>query len=241
MKLKAVKKFLSEELFPQDFTCNLCHLEIFDGHFCADCLSQLIRNDGYCCPVCGRRTSDNRTCVQCKAVPPEFVRAVSPFVYDGLVPNLVYGFKVDKPHLAGILAEYMAEKVRLLPRVDGLIFVPMTKREEILRDYNQSCLLAQSLSKILKLPVIYGAITKVKRTSKQKLLTRAERKNNLESCYKVNRDKVGGRTLLVVDDILTTGATLDAICGALKKAGAKAVYAATLASVEYSVAPKSQA
>jgi ComF family protein len=109
----------------------------------------------------------------------------------------------------------------------------MTKKAEKERGYNQSEILAQALAKRLALPYIKGATIKVRGTPPQKTLTRREREKNLAGCFKADKKLVNGKTLILVDDVLTTGATANAVCDALKKAGAKAVYFATVASVEY--------
>ena len=109
----------------------------------------------------------------------------------------------------------------------------MTSSAEYRRGYNQSRLLAKELAKRLNLPMIKGGIEKVKETKSQKQLTKKDREQNLKSCFKADRQKVEGKVIIVVDDVLTTGATADAICEELKKKGAFKVYFATVASVEY--------
>ena len=86
---------------------------------------------------------------------------------------------------------------------------------------------------MLSLPLLKNAIQKVKQSDTQKLLSREERLKNLQGCFKADRNEVKGKTLIVVDDVLTTGATADAVCRELKKRGAKKLYFATIASVEY--------
>ncbi len=93
--------------------------------------------------------------------------------------------------------------------------------------------MAAELAKMLKLPLLKKALKKVKRSYSQKTLTRQEREENLKSCFKADKDAVDGKILILVDDVLTTGATADAVTKELKKCGAKKVYLVTAASVEY--------
>lgn len=92
--------------------------------------------------------------------------------------------------------------------------------------------MAQELAERLNLPLL-PVLIKTKDTKEQKSLTRRERENNLKGCFAARKSEVEGRTFLVVDDVMTTGATADEAAATLKKKGAKAVYFAFIASVEY--------
>ena len=109
----------------------------------------------------------------------------------------------------------------------------MTPKAQGRRGFNQAYLLAKELSKKMKLPLLKGAIRKVKDTPPQKSLSRNDREQNLKACFKADRAVVKDKTIIVVDDVMTTGATADAVCGELKKHGAKKLYFATVASVRY--------
>lgn len=114
---------------------------------------------------------------------------------------------------------------------DIITFVPMSIKAEEKRGYNQSELLADALAKLLSLEA-YCTLEKVKDTARQAELDFEERSKNLKGAFKVTDKKfVKGKHVLVVDDVLTTGATSHEVASALKTAGAKSVYLLTVASV----------
>lgn len=227
-------KSLLDIIFPDNLTCNLCGKEVFDGQmFCAKCKSTVTFNNATTCPLCGRKTNLPEICMECKDKAPLFDKAVSAFVYDGGARELVIDFKNSKPYLKEYFADLLADKCAQFDDADGIVAVPMTKKSYRKRGYNQSELLAKALSKRLKIPYIKYAVDKVKETAGQKTLTKREREQNLKGCFKADRDLVSGKNLIVVDDVLTTGATADAMCKELKLRGATKVYFATVASVKY--------
>lgn len=231
----SIFKWLSEVFFPDNFTCELCGREIFDGgRLCGDCAEKVTFNDGNTCPVCGRKTKTNALCIECKALAPKYEKAVSAIVYEDGGAQLIHKFKDGAAYLKDYFADLLAVKCAQI-NADGIVFVPMTKKDERRRGYNQAELLAKSLSKRLNIPVLDGAIAKTKRTAPQKSLTLDERKNNLGGSFKAERSIVKGKVILLVDDVMTTGATADVICTELLKRGAEKVYFATAASVEYKV------
>lgn len=224
-----------DALFPENFTCELCGKEIFDGgKFCKKCAERVIFNNGKTCPVCGRKTLTAAICLECKASAPQYARAVSALVYADGAAALVNKFKNGGAYLKNYFARLLCEKCRQFEDADCVCFVPMTKKAERKRGYNQSYLIAKELAKTLKLPLLKNAVEKVKETPSQKTLSKREREENLRSCFRADRQIVEGRTIIVVDDVLTTGATVEAISVELLKRGAKRVYVATVASVEYS-------
>lgn len=160
-----------------------------------------------------------------------FEKAVSPLVYTDGTIALIAKFKNGSPWLCGYFAKLIAEKMKSFPKIDLIVCVPATAAKKRERGYNQSDLLCRKLSEILNIPY-ENAIVKTRETRGQKQLSRAERVRNLDNCFRANRKSVGGKTVLIVDDIMTTGLTLESVCKALKKAGARKVYAATVASVE---------
>ncbi|MDE6441603.1 MAG: ComF family protein [Clostridia bacterium] len=229
-------RYLQDILFPENFTCEICGAETFDNHLCPRCQKEVTFNNGITCPVCGRKTQVTEICIECKHTPPLFEKAVSALVYEGACVALISKFKNGCSYLKDYFAQLIAQKLSSLPPFDSIVYVPMTDKAERKREYNQAQLLAESISEITGKPVIKNAVIKTKDTPEQKTLTQKERAENLRHCFKVEKpDEIKGKSLLLVDDILTTGATADAVCKRLYKAGAAHVYFATVASVEYRV------
>lgn len=228
-----LKKFLRGNLFPQYFTCLLCDIEIFKGELCADCLKRLVLNNGATCPRCGRKTAKSEICIECKAHLPAYDRALSPLIYDKGSADLIARFKGGQPHIAEYLSRLIAEKIEELPEVDGIVSVPMSARALRDRGYNQSELLVEAVSERTGIPVLHGAAEKAGETPAQKELTRAERLKNLRTAFKADKSLVKDKALLIIDDVMTTGATLDSLALTLKNAGARSVFAVAAASVEY--------
>lgn len=234
MKLKDLLLSVRNALFPQNFTCDICGAEIFDGgRFCPACKKTVQFNDKTCCPVCGRKTERAEICAECKAFAPRYKKGVSALVYSGGGAQLVLKFKRGAKYLKEYFGQLLQEKAKLLPACDCITYVPITAKRKRQRGYNQGELLAKEFSARLKIPVAH-ALTKKRETSDQKSLTMKERAENLHACFAIaDRDSVKGKRVLLVDDVLTTGATADEVCRELQIAGAKEIYFMTVASVEY--------
>jgi ComF family protein len=231
--LKIFENFL-ETIYPKNYTCDICGKEIFDGgSLCKTCTNTLTFNNKHTCTVCGRHTDADEICIECKALAPKYKMAVSPLVYEGGAITLIHKFKKSDAYLKEYFADIIAPKCAKFDDAEALCSIPLTKRSLANRGYNQAELLAQSLGKRLNLPIIYNALIKKKQTEEQKTLNRAEREQNLAGCFKADKNLVKGKTLILVDDVMTTGATADEACTALLKAGAAKVYFATIASVTY--------
>ena len=102
--------------------------------------------------------------------------------------------------------------------------MPLHKNRKRKRGYNQAEIIAEELGKILGLPVYTELLTRVRDTMPQKMLNQTERKNNLKKAFKTTKSSVQLQYILIVDDIYTTGSTLDAAAAALIEAGSKGVY-----------------
>ena len=227
-------KFLNDALFPESFTCDICGIETFSGNLCDDCFKTVSFNNREACPVCGRITAFPEICLECKARAPLVKKAVSPLVYEDGSTVLITKFKNGEGYLKEYFADLISQKLQDFPAFDCIVYVPMTQKAEYRRGYNQAEILAKSISKRLGVPVIKNALVKKKDTPEQKLLSREEREKNLKGCFKVEKaTEIKDKDVLIVDDVLTTGATSEAVCALLLKAGAKNVYLATVASVEY--------
>lgn len=227
---------MRDALFPFDFTCDVCGRETFGTNICNACSKTLVYNDKAVCPVCGRKTVRSELCVECKEKPPLFKMAVSAFVYEGSGAYLIKKFKSGEGYLKEYFADQICKKLDCFPECDCIVCVPMTRRAKLKRGFNQSELLAKAVSEREGKPYIKDALFKIKDTGEQKDLSRKERSKNLAGCFRVIKgEELKGKRVLVVDDILTTGATADEVSKVILRAGAKEVYLATAASVEYKI------
>lgn len=216
-----------------NFTCNICGREVFGGErVCAACMGSLPFVGAVCCPFCGRQVKEPGACLECKRKPLGVEKARSALVHEGEGARLVLRFKRGARYLFRTAADLMFPLMQEFPDVDLITFVPMTERAEKRRGYNQSRLLAEELSRRSGVP-LYAGVVKRKETGAQKTLGRAEREKNLERCFHVNdRKGVKGKNILIIDDILTTGATVSELADTLKRAQAGRLFALTLTSVK---------
>jgi ComF family protein len=163
--------------------------------------------------------------------PPRFDRAVAVARYEGVLAEAIGLFKYQgKTHLAGPLTELMLSGLSRLPRPDCLVPVPLHPRRLREREYNQALLLCDALGRRLGLEVIPDGLERVRETPPQIGLSIADRRRNVRRAFVAKHPEIiEGRQILLIDDVLTTGATVNECARVLKRAGAKAVYVLTLA------------
>ena len=170
------------------------------------------------------------------ADPPVFARARAVCRFDGTARELVHRLKYgDRTDLALTMGRMMTQAGReLLPQADVIVPVPLHRFRLWTRRFNQAAALAQVVAQGSGVPLAPLALARVKRTRQQVGLTRAQRADNLQGAFKVPppaRPQIEGRRILLVDDVLTTGATGNAAARALLRGGARAVDILTFARV----------
>lgn len=229
-----IAKFLKEHFYNPKWRCIACGREIFEGNFCEDCKRELPFNNGIICQHCGRKVIGlENYCSTCKGVLVSLDKCRSAFNYEPPISTLIKKMKYGNGrYIADVLSEYLAPLYfKNYFNADFLTFIPMTDKAKKKRGYNQGQLLAQALSKRVGVPVV-ECLKKVKDTERQAKLTRAERLKNLTDAYKVvDKKAVKDKTILIIDDVSTTGATAQAAADKLKRAGAKVVCMLSVASV----------
>jgi len=147
--------------------------------------------------------------------------------YEGVLKEAIHYFKYEKIRRLGKeLGKLMCHIP--LTNIDVLIPVPLTKNKLLLRGFNQSAILAKSLSKCFSKPLNLTTLSKIKETMEQASLQAKERTDNVKGAYKVT-NSLRDLRIGLVDDVVTTGATLTECAKLLKKAGAKEIHAVTLA------------
>ena len=221
-------------------TCAVCGASVDRParHVCSDCLNRLpfTPRDG-CCRRCGRAAAGldgEFLCEECRAFRPAFDRAASALHFDGVARDLVNAYKFkSRLWLRDDFVDWLEAVVRVRFRVEAVdVVVPMpsTLWHRFDRGYNPCDDLARALAKRLGRPCARRTIRRVGSPKRQGGLDEAARRTNVVGTFAVRRPAdVAGRTVLVVDDIMTTGSTLAECAAELKRAGADRVWCATLA------------
>lgn len=227
-------KTLKKYFYNPKWRCIACGKEIFEGSFCEDCKKELPFNNGIICEHCGRKVIGiEQYCSTCRGILLSLDKCRSAFNYEPPISTVIKRMKYDNgKYLAEILAEYLAPLYfKNYFNADFITFIPMTDKAKKKRGYNQSQLLAEATSTRVGVPVV-DCLKKVKDTDRQAKLGRAERFKNLANAYRVaDKNVVKDKSVLIIDDVSTTGATAQVAAEKLKKAGAKKVYLLSVASV----------
>jgi len=218
--------------------CLLCRTLGEASGLCRDCAAQIAPVPSPWCRRCGQSIGDAETCFHCHLRLPAFACARAMGQYDGVLRALIHRFKYrDRPQLAEPLGILLADFARIQSSslhdlcFDALLPVPMHPVRQRLRGYNQSDRLARVVARELGLPLETQMLTRPRATRPQVGLTGDARRINLRAAFAVpHPELVSGKTLLIVDDVTTTGSTLDACAATLQAAGATAVYALALAA-----------
>jgi len=163
-----------------------------------------------------------------------FDRAYSALLYEDVLKELVHTFKYKRrislsKLFARLLTEFINNNPEITEKADLVTFVPLHNSRLREREFNQSKLLASKISDIFGIP-LFDTLDKVKATRSQFELSRSERLVNLGGAFRIRHaGKIAGKSILLIDDVLTTGATLSECAGVLKAAGAIEVRCLTLA------------
>lgn len=227
---------LKKILFPNDMKCDICGKEMPSGKskvICDECMKKL-PFIFHGCIKCGEKIDgEYDVCYSCKQNFREFDKNYSVFEYCGIAKEMVWNIKYEnKKYLAKTMASFLADKVVFENiKFDLLTCVPTTKTNIKKRGYNQAMLIAENLAKLLCAKADFSILYRVKENTSQVSLSAQERQKNIENSFIVqNKKEVKGKTILVIDDVLTTGATMNECAKMLKKAGAKSVIGLTFAN-----------
>ena len=190
-----------------------------------------------CCGTDLDASYGGRICASCMNAFPKIVSddaAYSVFLYKDKARRLILKFKYGgKMFLAKDFGAQMANKFKELPfydSIDCIVPVPLNIVRRIKRGYNQAELLSREISKLTQKPVAAKSLYRKKMTSPQFKLSKEERAKNVKGSFFVkNEEFIRDKTILLIDDIITTGATAAACMAALKQSGAKKVYVLSLA------------
>ena len=235
----ALVSSLVDLLFPP--RCCLCHAIIFaekEKELCPSCRSQIRVIGRPLCDRCGFpfpfSSATDRVCGPCLSQERPFRYSRQLGYYQGGLLEALHKFKYGKKvALAKPLGRMLAQMVTAsLPAAayEAIVPVPLFASRLKQREFNQSLLLARVIGRLLNKPVDYNSLVRVRWTEPQVRLTFAARRRNVRGVFAVKRKQaIAGRTLLLVDDVMTSGATLEECSRTLLKAGAKAVDAVAVA------------
>jgi ComF family protein len=202
--------------------CVLCRAPSGDAPVCAGCAADLPRIPE-ACPRCALPSPGGRLCGACIVHPPAFDATVAAWRYADQAAALVHAFKYGgRLALAGFLAHALAARIGPLPAVDAIVPMPLAPERLAGRGFNQSVEVARLLAPPLRVPLAVHAARRVRGTADQTGLDAEARRANVRGAFAVVAD-VRGRSVALVDDVMTTGATLNELAGTLKRAGATRV------------------
>jgi competence protein ComFC len=215
-------------------TCGGC--EQVGVRWCADCSQITPEIEPPFCPICGNIYHEYKPCLRCQDSRPLYVSLRSYTVFYGPIKNAIHRLKYKRDiGLGEALSRPMISSLQKLNwSLDIITSVPLGLVRFKERGYNQATLLARPIALSLDVPFTTRALTRTRETRSQVGLTVSERHDNMVDAFQANSNLVGGKNVLVVDDVATSGATLNACAKALLTGGANNVYCFSLARAVYS-------
>lgn len=199
---------------------------------CPDCYEKIQFLQGNKCQICGRIINETATqCVTCQTEPPPYDGFRSLGFYEGVIRDCVHALKYENNQSLGDFFSQML--VSLISKenwqLDMVTPVPLSAQRYRERGYNQSSLLAKPLAARLKVKFNPFAVRRIRHTPSQVGLSAEERRQNVIGAFQAENALVYRKSVLLVDDVMTTGATMTACAQAVRDAGARPVYCVTLA------------
>lgn len=205
--------------------CAGCGTIVSDTHsFCTDCWTKLEFLGPGGCDICGLplQATESQLCAPCLAKPPRLARTRAAVAYDDLSGSLAMRLKYGrKVAVAKTMARYMEPMVAEVPPEALIVPVPLHRTRLWSRGFNQSALIANELSRRLCIPADVMVLRRIRPTPPLRGMTPLQRRKTVSGAFQV-RDKaaVEGKSVILIDDVLTTGSTVEACARALERAGA---------------------
>ncbi len=199
--------------------------------FCPACLEKTAEISLPVCPICGDPNLDEKPCIRCQSSKPYFTALRSCTIFDGPAREALHRFKYQNDiGLGEVFARLMVVNLKNLGwSFDLITSVPLSLARLKERGYNQATLLARPISLALKSTFTSRILSRIRETRTQVGLSVYERQENMAGAFKANKRLVFDRIILVVDDVATSGATINACAKALLDEGASKVYGFTFA------------
>ncbi len=228
-----------EDSLSKEHSCLCCDREILDGskfQLCEKCFQGLNKIDGLLCSKCGEVLEEGRlACEFCKNFDYEFKSNKSMFYYNDTSSNIVKKLKYNKrKYYAKFIARLMTEDKTLFENIDVITFVPVSKKTKKNRGFNQAEELATEISKMVNIEV-KAYLDKVIDNKHQAGLSQKERLENLKGTFSLKlefENEIKGKRILIIDDVFTTGATLNECARVLKTKKPKLVNTLTFAKTK---------
>lgn len=236
---KAFSKF--EDALMTNHSCICCGMEVADGtpsSICSRCQSKIERLDGRVCAKCGDKLfGDTMVCDHCKNTDFEFQSNHSFCYYGEAASEIIKNFKYGgRRYYAKYLAALMAENREIFEGIDYLTFVPMSKNRLKSRGFNQAKLLALEISKLVGIEVV-EVLSKDDTKFNQAKLNQAQRMTSLSGTFHLlgSASLIKNKKILIIDDVFTTGSTLNECSKEIKKAKPGAIFTLTFAKTKYNL------
>lgn len=231
--LRMIRSGILQTVYPR--RCPVCDGIVgrWGEKICLGCMDRLKLLTPPWCMKCGKKAKEGEEyCSDCRERTHLFERGRALYEYDSAAESIYrfkYGGRREYADFFGEqIADYLGDFVRNISP-DGIVPIPLHRRRKAVRGYNQAGLLANAAGRRMGIPVYENLLVRVKDTVPQKKLNRDERQNNLKRAFKMSENDVKLKTILVFDDIYTTGATIDEAARALRAAGTERIYFITLA------------
>ncbi len=203
--------------------CLLCGAPSGTARLCHGCRQDLPLHTQPQCPQCAIPTPDGQTCGACLKHPPTFDRSVAAFSYAFPVDRLIQALKYDSRLAAAeVLGQQLALAAQALPPPDRLIAMPLHPARLRQRGFNHASEIARVVARALRIELDAGCCRRVRDTPPQVALAYAERRRNVRGAF-VCDARVKGARIALIDDVMTTGTSLDELAKTLKRAGAREV------------------
>ena len=203
---------------------------------CRTCSEEIEYITGEICPMCGKPVGKPiKACHECRSFESFFTRNYALFAYEGMVREAIHRFKYKRnPQYGKYFAKAMTQKFHAeITAHDFLIAIPMYHTKMKRRGFNQADILAKEISALTGVPTLDNVLIRTKDTKAQQALNRAARFNNLSDAFALTSDEhIKGKKILLVDDIFTTGTTINKCAKILNGSAAELINSLTISVVE---------
>ena len=242
MRFNAFLNRLVNFFYPK--SCLICRNSLennaIENLLCLNCWQIINKNTAPCCAICGRQIRDKhlikRVCLACQRQSFYFDRALSPCVYEGVIREVIHKYKYQGKYylssvLEKLLIEFIYQQKISMELFDLVIPIPLHKIKLREREFNQSELLARRIAQEFSLSVSADNLWRKHNRLPQIELMPDQRWKNVKDCFALRYpQQVKDKNILLIDDVLTTGATCSEAAALLKNAGAVSVFVLTVAN-----------